>query len=159
MAELFNRTFGLEGEKKVTPKNLKRLAGRYKIRNGMRGPDEGLSHPVGTERENRGYRLVKTASGKWASKQSLIWEAANGPIPKGSRVIFADGNKSNLSLDNLMMVTQAELGYMNHAGIIGCGKEIMESAKLIADIKMAMTKRFGKNAIRQMKRAAGIKNP
>lgn len=38
-------------------------------------------------------------------KHRFLWETANGPIPKGHKVIFADGDKTNITLDNLIMVS------------------------------------------------------
>lgn len=46
-------------------------------------------------------------------KHVWLWEQANGPIPKGSCVIFKDGNKLNCILENLMLVTRRELLSLN----------------------------------------------
>lgn len=52
----------------------------------------------------------------WAFEHRLIWEAANGPQPKGTAIVFIDGNTDNLSLDNLACVTRAELARLNQLG-------------------------------------------
>lgn len=75
---------------------------------------------VGTEGEFKGYIVVKTEKQEgqksreyWRLKHHLIWEAANGVIPKGYNVIFADGNARNFELDNLVLVSDKELITIN----------------------------------------------
>jgi len=66
---------------------------------------------VGSERiDVDGYSIVKIADpNKWKAKHKIIWEKANGPIPKGHVILFLDQNKQNFNLDNLVLVKQAEL--------------------------------------------------
>lgn len=75
--------------------------------------------PVGTEVINSGYVRVKTAQpNTWEMKHRLVWEAANGPIPEGHKIIHLDGNGLNNDLDNLEMidnVTQMELNRQRRA--------------------------------------------
>lgn len=40
--------------------------------------------------------------------QRVIWEAAHGPIPKGSMIIFTDGNPVNCALENLECKARSE---------------------------------------------------
>lgn len=63
----------------------------------------------GYERINAdGYVEVRIKKGKFALKQRLVWEDANGPIPKSHIVVFKDGNKQNCRIDNLELITRAE---------------------------------------------------
>lgn len=59
--------------------------------------------PVGSERVSRdGYIEIKVAEpDKWKLKHRVLWEESRGKIPKGSILIFVDGNKQNVVLDNL----------------------------------------------------------
>lgn len=61
-----------------------------------------------TRLNKEGYLLVKVGHKKWIRKNRLIWEEANGPIPKGYYLRIKDGNKENYSLDNMELVTMAE---------------------------------------------------
>jgi len=54
-----------------------------------------------------GYTFVKDEAGHWHPKHLLIWKAANGPIPKGFFIKFIDGNKNNIDLGNLTLVSRA----------------------------------------------------
>lgn len=72
-----------------------------------------LSHnrrPLGSERVNMdGYVEIKVAEpNKWRLKHRVLWEEAHGPIPKGHNIQFKDGNKQNLAMDNLYMISQAD---------------------------------------------------
>ena len=50
---------------------------------------------------------------RYKHKHVWLWEQANGKKPKGTAVIFADGNNRNFDQDNLLLVTRAELLAMN----------------------------------------------
>jgi len=71
--------------------------------------------PVGTERINGdGYQDVKIADPSvWRAKHILLWEEANGPLPKGHNVRFIDGDKNNICLSNLIEVSDSEHIFMN----------------------------------------------
>lgn len=109
--------------------------------------------PVGTERiDIYGYVCVKVADPKtWRFKHVLIWEAAKGPVPKGSVLIFADKNKLNVSLDNLILVTRGQLVRLNQNHLIQSDPELTRSGVIIADIlaKCAERKRKGKQNSRK----------
>lgn len=73
---------------------------------------------IGDERISKdGYIYVKVADGQknsnWKQKHWIVWEAANGPIPPGANVVFRDGNKQNVDLSNLQMISDAELMSLN----------------------------------------------
>jgi hypothetical protein len=79
--------------------------------------------------------MVKVAEHtKPKPKQRLIWEAANGQIPKDHAVLFADRNKSNMNLDNLLLVSRRELAVMNKKNLIFSDAEKTKCGLLIAKI-------------------------
>ena len=71
--------------------------------------------PVGSERINRdGYAEVKIADPrKWELKHRLIYKEAFGEIPKNCVLFFLDQDKSNLDLDNLILVSKQESLILN----------------------------------------------
>lgn len=99
--------------------------------------------PVGSERINTdGYVEIKVADpGKWKGKHILLWEEANGPIPKGHVVIFADGDKSNVVLDNLLLVSRRELAILNKRGLIAKSAELTKAGLVVADIYLKIGER------------------
>ncbi|WP_236923177.1 HNH endonuclease signature motif containing protein [Enterococcus wangshanyuanii] len=76
----------------------------------------------------------------------MIWEKENGPIPAGHVLMFSDGNKENIRLDNLLLITQNQLLQMNRNGWIGEDREITETGLLLADLvsRLAEKKRSRK---------------
>ena len=83
------------------------------------GPSYNRSE-VGTEYvDKRGYLHVKIENpDKWKLKHHIIYENHYGPIEKGYNVIFADKDKRNFSIDNLIKVKISELMIMNKNGLI-----------------------------------------
>lgn len=70
--------------------------------------------PLGYERiSTDGYleRKVRDLQGgkNYRSVHLILWESVNGPLPPGHAVVFKDGNKQNITLDNLELVSRAEL--------------------------------------------------
>lgn len=92
--------------------------------------------PVGSERINvDGYTEIKVAEpNKWRPKHIVIWEKANGPVPKGHALIFGDGNTQNISLNNLILITRAQLARLNQNKLIQTDIDLTRSGILIADI-------------------------
>ncbi|MDR1507861.1 MAG: HNH endonuclease [Treponema sp.] len=120
--------------------------------------------PVGTELINTdGYLVVKVADRpkggfkkNWAFKHRLIWEKAYGKIPRGHIVIFADGDKLNTQLDNLLLVSRGEHAVMNRWGFRSAHKELTKTGKAVADIKMLISER--KRATGRRKAGRGRKS-
>lgn len=95
--------------------------------------------PVGSERLNvDGYIEVKTEEPSiWKLKHRVIWEESNGPIPIGHKIVFHDGDKLNCCIENLRILSNAELGLCNRAYKIGKQPtEIRDSIMLISKIEM-----------------------
>lgn len=69
---------------------------------------------LGETRKTRdGYMIKKiknegTQHERWVPMHRLIWEKEKGPIPKGKMIEFADGNKLNLDINNLILVDRRE---------------------------------------------------
>lgn len=96
--------------------------------------------PVGYERIDRdGYALIKVQDDgpwhkRWRFKHVVLWEKVNGPIPKGHCLLFLDGNKLNITLENLQLITRAQLARLNQNHLITDNAELTKSGIIIADI-------------------------
>lgn len=92
--------------------------------------------PIGSERVSvDGYIEIKVADpGKWRMKHLVLWEEANGPIPKGHCLLFLDGNKLNVSLDNLQLITRSQLVRMNQNGLISTDADLTKTGVIVAEI-------------------------
>lgn len=101
--------------------------------------------PIGTEVVTKdGYILVKVSEPKGTKahrflveKHKLTYEQHYGSIPKGYKVIFADGNKRNFDIDNLILVSDNELLQINKHNLYykGCA-DATKCGVLIAKIKI-----------------------
>ncbi len=85
-----------------------------------------------------GYIEMKIQDGKgndnWAYKHRYIWEQANGAIPKDHIVIFADGDKTNLEIDNLILISKRENAILNKRGLRYDNKETTELGITLANL-------------------------
>ena len=94
---------------------------------------------IGSERiDKNGYVEIKIQDGKlnknWIKKHRYIYEQANGKIPKGHKVIFADGNNRNFEIKNLILVTNAEELIMNKRKLIGKNPDFTKTGAIIAKV-------------------------
>ena len=105
--------------------------------------------PIGYERISRdGYIEVKIAmrpgdtkdGHNFVGKHRLIWEEAHGPIPKGHKIIFLDGDKQNCNIGNLALVSNAELLQMARKGLKTENAELTQTGILIARAGVATNK-------------------
>lgn len=113
--------------------------------------------PVGSETVTKdGYLKVKVANpNRWEYKQRLIWEKHHGrKVPGGHVVIFGDGDKRNFDVDNLILVSRAELVRMNQMDLIKNDADLTRTGIIIARIRNKMGKR--KKVARRKGAALGV---
>lgn len=164
LLEMFNHHFGLDLKLSQIKafKNNRRLSsgldGRFKsghvpFNKGMKGVTQGGVEtqfkkgqkpfnfkPVGSERIDRdGYTVVKISDKgdwhhRWRHKHKVIWEKVNGPIPKGHCLIFLDGNKQNVTLENLMLITRKQLARLNQNHLIFDDPDLTRTGIILADL-------------------------
>ena len=99
--------------------------------------------PVGSERVDvDGYILVKVEEPSvWRLKHRVVWEKVNGPIPKNHVVIFLDGDKSNVNIDNLALVSRSELLIVNQRKLLKSNAELSKVGVNIAKVQSKINKR------------------
>ena len=74
-----------------------------------------IYQPIGAERISKdGYLQRKINDDmplqkRWRGVHLIVWEAVNGPLPIGHAIVFRNGDKRDIRLDNLELVTRAEL--------------------------------------------------
>jgi len=106
-----------------------------------------LKQPVGALRINvDGYLERKINDDlpfirRWRAEHLVLWEAVNGPLPAGHAVVFRDGDKTNIALENLECITRAELmrrnSHHNH------GPEIAALVQLRGALSRQINRRTG----------------
>ena len=72
--------------------------------------------PVGSKRiEKDGYCMIKISEpAKWDLVHRIVWRKHYGEIPAGKIVAFRDGNKSNINISNLELISRKENLRRNH---------------------------------------------
>lgn len=111
-----------------TNKGLRRpgwYAGRMRETQFKKGQISGAAQrkwlPIGTEvLDDEGYRKRKMSDDRskpsrfnWRYVHVLLWEQHYGPVPRGYAVKFVDGDRANIVLNNLCLVSRADLARLN----------------------------------------------
>lgn len=111
-----------------------------------KGHQRSDTAPVGAERIDKkdGYVLVKIADKgeyalPWRLKHRMVWEAANGPVPKGMTLVFMDGNRQNCALENLTLITRRELMLRNT--VHNLPKPVAEAVQLLGALRRKINAR------------------
>lgn len=99
--------------------------------------------PVGSMRicKKDGYVSIKTKEPRqWRLLHVLLWENHNGPMPPGHQIRFRDNDRSNIRIDNLMLISKKQSAVINKLGLSGVGAEFKDTAVLMAEIATSSRK-------------------
>ena len=143
---------------------IKSAMTKHKIKNGMKnkvpkgfepwnkGLQIGNSHihnlkAVGDEYINsEGFVMIKLDNpARWVHKHRYIYEQAFGEIGKNNVIIFLDGDKTNLSLDNLHCITRKQLMKMNQNNLFYSDPELTKTGIEIAKLMLKVNEVKRKN--------------
>ena len=113
--------------------------------------------PIGTVLEKcDGYLWRKIGEGcrDWKQEHILRWKEANGPIPEGGRITFLDGNRHNVELSNLRLITNDINLELNRKKLRTKDPGLNETAILIADLstKTRKAKKHGHKAAEERRK-------
>ncbi|WP_447772040.1 HNH endonuclease [Variovorax boronicumulans] len=113
------------------------LSGRYHWR--------GTPSPVGAEVHRQGansYVMVKVVddhgAAVWVRKHHLVWKDRTGSLPpKGTRLVFKDGDRRNCAYENLELITDAEaaIRMTEHRSY---PPALQETIRLLGDLRKAL---------------------
>jgi hypothetical protein len=130
---------------KAHPAARSKACAEHHFKKGERhGAAVKLYQPIGTERLIGGYLERKVNDDKperrrWRLVHVLVWEAANGPVPKGHAVVFRNGDKTDIHLDNLECITRQEL--MRRNTVHRFPKPVAEAIQLLGALNRQIRKR------------------
>ena len=115
----------------------------------MTAVEIGVEHIRHRKPDDEGFICVKTCNGKgnknWTPKQRYVYEQHYGEIPDGHKVIFADGNRNNFDISNLILVSNAEELHLNRNKFRFNDKELTKTGLNVVKI---ILKTGGKNGER-----------
>ena len=147
----FGRGYFLKGHMPVNPiQKGQRLGLKTEFKKGDIPPNRV---PIGSERFTKdGYLQIKIKDGcqnnNWISKHRLIWEQHFGPIPPKHRVIFLDGNKNNLDINNLELMSYGQTAIMSKKNLFNNDPMITKIGSKIAKIELISNqKKRGKSSV------------
>ena len=154
LAKMFNAEFGVD----VSSGQITSLKQRYKIRSEFHVASQAFLDKafkkgenmncceVGSIRQHNSFLFKKVGMpNKWVELHRLVWEEHNGPIPKGYKIVFLDGNPLNCDISNLSLVTQSEHVYMNHRHLRFKEPEFTQMGVAIAKLAIQTAKREKEN--------------
>lgn len=109
------------------------------------GRAQQLYKPVGSERLSKDGYLERKINDdmplqrRWRAVHLIEWEAVNGPLPTGHALTFKDGDKTHHALDNLELITRAEL--MRRNSCHQYGPEIAQLVQLRGTVTRQINRR------------------
>lgn len=102
--------------------------------------------PVGSERVDSkdGYIVIKVQdegawSERWRHKHVVVWEKEYGEVPQGHVVAFLDNDKTNVDIDNLVLLSRAELALMNKNDLFSDDPEITKAGINLVRLNMRIS--------------------
>lgn len=97
--------------------------------------------PVGSERvAYTGFVMIKISQPDvWALKHRWLWEKHHGEIPKDQNILFKDGNKLNVTIENLFMSYTATAPAVVLRGL-PTNSELYEASHRLAELDIAIKK-------------------
>lgn len=102
------------------------------------------NRPIGSTRlGNDGYLVIKIEEpNKWQLYQRYVYEKAHGvKLAKNEAVIFADGDRSNFDIDNLIKVSKANLCYLNSNNLIFDDPELTKVGVTVSKVAEKINER------------------
>lgn len=117
--------------------------GRMKTTQFKKGERPMTWKPIGSTRLCDGYLQRKvTDTGysprDWQSVHVLLWTEQYGVIPPGFAIAFLDGNKQNIALNNLVMLSRADL--MTRNTIHRYPTELKQAIRLVGKLNRTIEK-------------------
>ena len=72
---------------------------------------------------------------RYKAKHVWVWEQANGPVPDGHVVAFKDSDRTNICLENLMLIPRVALLELNHMKYRDAHLHIKPSIRALVRLK------------------------
>ena len=111
------------------------------FKKGQRAPNR---KPVGAERVADSYlqrKLTDTGCTRkdWVAVHLLLWAEHNGPVPDGHAVVFKNGDKTDIRIDNMELISRGEL--MRRNTIHHLPRELADVCRLKGQVTRQINKR------------------
>lgn len=155
LAEMVNERFGTS----FSPSAMNQFRYRHGIRSGCLGRYQKSHEPGNKGKAGRPLMpvgaIVKKRDGslfrkkqmegslreRWEPLHRAVWEEHNGPIPEGMVVSFKNGDKGDVDISNLMLLTREECLELNRSGLRFDERELTEAGLTVARLKIKTRQR------------------
>lgn len=131
---------GLTGRfpKGHVPYNKGKKTGYYPSNAFPKGNIPPNTRKVGSEQIRAdGYLWIKIANPNiWKQKHRILWEEINGPIPKDHVLLFKNQDRSDIRIENLMLITKRQRAVMAKQGLFFQEPDLTESGATIAKLAL-----------------------
>ena len=133
--DILRRISATQFKKGQTPPNEKQI-GDITIRNVYSRHGEVVEQ----------YKYIKVSMeggywDRWTPLHRKVWEDHNGHIPKDMCIGFKDGNTLNCDINNLMLMSRAEISTMTKKGLRFDDPDLTETALYMVRLQQAANKR------------------
>lgn len=142
--EIFKKKYGYC----ISEKSLHNYRQKYKIKKKYKQYDKNNNmvrtnkKPLYSEYINPNRNVYIRIGKKRKVKTRFVWEQYYGrEVPKGYDIIFADGNKNNFDINNLVVAKRSVRIFMQKNEIKTINKEIADTSRLILNLKKKMVKK------------------
>ena len=105
--------------------------------------------PIGSERITKdGYIEIKVSEpNTWQLKHRYIYEKVYGKIPSGDKLIFLDGNRLNISIENLQLVSSEQALIMSRNHYFTENKTLTQTGVMISRV-ISKTRKLKKEKLK-----------
>jgi hypothetical protein len=104
-----------------------------------------LYKPIGSESVSKDGYVMRKVNGdlpfhrRWRFVHRLVWEEANGPVPKGHAIVFRNGDKRDTRLENLECISRKEL--MARNTVHNLPKPLVETIRQLGSLNRQIRQR------------------
>ena len=101
--------------------------------------------PLGSISIMSGYWVMKVTNvgnqhQKWKFLHRLLWEKENGPIPKGMNVVFRNGDRNDIRMENLMLMNNKEMA--RYTPVDDSEPEMQRFSEIVARVAAKVAKKM-----------------
>lgn len=101
--------------KKVSPEVIERIKHTFFKKGHVPHNTKEKNGVISIRKDRNGYeyKWVRVSKNNWQLLHRVLWEKANGPIPKGHIVRFKDGDSMNCVIENLELISMKKNAILN----------------------------------------------
>ena len=142
------KSLAINFDKKITEKTLRKYYYRHNLdfkKQTTQRQNCTIKQPIGTESnpDKNGLVRIKINDKQWVYKARYIYEQYYGKIPKGYKVVFLNGDKTDYDISNLAIARGKDILYAYSKELTSTNKEITKLGLSVAQLKNKIIEKRG----------------